>query len=320
MKKSTKLLFLLTFPESVRNQYVNGVKAAFPDVEVNAVDHHSKVGPYIGEAEALATFGPMMVDKVLADAPRLRWVQALGTGVDNLADLPSFRPGTILTNLHGIHGESMSEATLMLMLSLARGLPRMLRNQTQQRWERFPARILRGKTVGIFGVGAIAASLAPLCKALGMRTIGISSSPRKVPGFDAMRASEELIDSVRELDYFVLLTPYSAATHHVINAEVLAAMKPDAFLINLARGGVVDEAALLAVLQARRIAGAALDVFSQEPLPAASPFWGMDNVLITPHQGGFNDEYPQRALPVINHNLQCFLDGKLAAMQNLVKC
>ena len=128
-----------------------------------------------------------------------------------------------------------------------------------------------------------------------------------------------LVEAAREVDFLVLLTPLSAETRGIVNAEVLSAMKPGAFLVNLARGGVVDERALVVSLKNRKIAGAALDVFATEPLPAGSPFWDLPNVLITPHAGGFFDGYPKHALPVIEENLRRFIAGDTANMLNPVK-
>jgi D-2-hydroxyacid dehydrogenase (NADP+) len=130
---------------------------------------------------------------------------------------------------------------------------------------------------------------------------------------------DDLEAAVGELDFLVLLTPYTAETHGIVGAGVLAAMKPSAFLVNLARGGIVDEEALLRALSEKRLAGAALDVFAQEPLPADHPFWGMDNVIVTPHLGGFHDQYAQEALPTVVDNFRKFLAGDLAHMANVVK-
>jgi phosphoglycerate dehydrogenase-like enzyme len=207
----------------------------------------------------------------------------------------------------------------MSLLALSRQLPRSVRNQSAHKWERFPARLLRDKTVGIFGIGIIAEELAPKCKAFGMTVVGITSVRRAVPGFDTVYAREELVEAVRGLDYLVLLTPYTAATRHSVDAKVLAAMKRSAYLVNLARGGVVDEAALIDALREKRIAGAALDVFAEEPLPADHPFWDMEEVIVTTHQGGFCDVYVDFALPVIEENLRKFLAGDTAGMTNLVK-
>lgn len=315
----TSLLILLDLPEKVRTQYYNHLRAKFPEVNIHMVDHHSKVGPYIGSADILVTFGPMMADHVLKDATNLKWIQALGTGVDGIADQPSLRDDILITSVHGIHGAAVSEAAIMLMLALSRELPRVVRNQDRHKWDRFPARLLKDKTVGIFGVGAIAEELAPKCKAFGMTVVGISSTKREVAGFDRMYGRDELEHAVREVDYLVLLTPYSPATRGIVGAKTFSAMKPTSYLVNLARGGVVDEEALIKALKQGQIAGAALDVFNQEPLPVDHPFWTMENVLVTPHLGGFYDTYPAYALPVVEENLRRFLAGDTKNMINVVK-
>jgi phosphoglycerate dehydrogenase-like enzyme len=315
----TRILILLTLPEKVRMRYYDHIRTRFPQVTVNMVDHHTKVDPHIGTADALVTFGPMMADHVLAKAANLKWIQALGTGIDGIVDQPSLRREVLVTNMHGFHGAPVSEAALMSMLALARDLPRSLRSQRERKWVRFPGSLIRGKTVGIFGIGAIAAELAPRCKAMGMTVVGITSAQRPVTGFDRVFGRDELIAAVRDLDYLVLLTPYTPETRHIVNSGVFAAMKPGSYIINLARGGVVDEAALIQALEQGKLAGAALDVFAKEPLPDDHPFWDMDNVIITTHQGGFFDGYPDHALPVVENNLRKFLAGDLKNMLNIVR-
>jgi len=314
----TNLLILLGLTETVRNQYRDRLQARFPELAINVVDHHSKVGPHIAAADALLTFTPMLSGKVLQQAARLKWIQTLGTGVDNLIDQPSLGKDVVVTNVRGIHGPPVSEAAIAAMLALARDLPRAVRAQDERQWRRFPAQLLHNKTVGIFGVGLIAEALAPKCKAFGMRVIGVSSAPREVAGFDRIHAREELLNVVGDLDFFVLLTPLTAATRNSVDAKVFTAMKPTAFLINLARGGVVDEPALVEALKTGRIGGAALDVFSQEPLPPDHPFWSMQNVIITTHQGGFCDVYVDYALPTVEANMRCFLAGDIGGMINVV--
>lgn len=315
----TQVLILLTLPEKVRTRYYDHLRTRFPQVTVNMVDHHSKVDPYIGTADVLVTFGPMMADHVVAKAANLKWIQALGTGIDGIVDQPSLRRDVLVTHMHGFHGAPVSEAALMSMLALARDLPRALRSQRSRQWVRFPATLIKGKTVVIVGIGAIAEELAPRCKAMGMTVIGVTSARRPVAGIDRMYGRDEIINAVREADYLVLLTPYSPETRHFVNAAVFAAMKPTSYLVNLARGGVVDEAALIEALQDGKLAGAALDVFAEEPLPEDHPFWSMDNVIITTHQGGFFDGYPDHALPVVEANLRKFLAGDLKSMINIVK-
>src|SRR5262245_48063745 len=315
----TNLLILLAMPDQVRMQYYEHLKTTFPEVNIDVVDHHTRVDPYSGSADILVTFGPMMSDHVLEKAANLKWIQALGTGVDGIVDRPSLRGNVLVTNLHGIHGPPVSEAAIMAMLALSRDLPRSLRRQAEHKWDRFPARLLRDKTAGIFGIGVIAEELAPKCKAFGMRVIGISSAPRDTAGFDKMYRRDDLEQVAREVDYLVLLTPYSPATRGIVGAKIFAAMRPTSYLVNLARGGVVDEPALVEALKQGRIAGAALDVFTQEPLPEDHPFWKMENVIITPHLGGFCDVYVNYALPVVETNLRRFLAGDVKNMINVVQ-
>ena len=238
------VLILLTLPEPIRNQYRDRLRNRFPGITIELVDHHSKVGPYIGKADALITFAPMLSSEVLAAATRLKWVQALGTGVDNLIDQPALRQDVIVTNMRAIHGAPVSEAALAGMLALARGLRRAILAQDERQWRRFPAQLLHDKTVGIFGVGQIAEILAPKCKAFGMRVVGA----RKLAGFDRMHRREELARVIGDFDFLILLTPLTTATRNSIDAKIFAAMKPTSYLINLARGGVVDEAALIEAL------------------------------------------------------------------------
>ena len=314
----TNLLILLGLTETVRNQYRDRLQARFPELKIDLVDHPSKVGPYIASADVLLTFTPMLTGKVIEQATELKWIQTLGTGVDNLTDQAALRKDVVVTNVRGIHGPPVSEAAIAAMLALARNLPGAVRAQDARQWRRWPAQLLHNKTVGIFGVGAIAEALAPKCKAFGMRVIGISSAPRHVVGFDRMHARDELLRIVGEFDFFVLLTPLTAATRNSIEAKVFAAMKPTGFLVNLARGGVVDEPALVEALKAGRIGGAALDVFNEEPLPPDHPFWSMQNVIITTHQGGFCDVYIDYALPTVEANMRCFLSGDIGGMINVV--
>jgi D-2-hydroxyacid dehydrogenase (NADP+) len=315
------ILLLLTLPPDVRGEYHDAIRKEFPEHKVDLVDDVSHIDRCLPDADVLITFAPHLrerADEVFHAAGKLKWVQALGTGVDNIADRPTFRPDVILTRMHAIHGPPMAEAALMAMLALSRDLPRLIRNQQDRRWERWPARLLQGKTVGILGTGAIAEVLAPRCRMMGMRVVGITSTRREVAGFDHMVSRDDLAETVRDFDYFILLAPYSKDTHHIVDARVLAAMKPEAYLINLARGGVVDEDALLNVLRSGALAGAALDVFSQEPLPQDHPFWSLPNVLITPHVAGFNDGYAQQAIPLVVENIRRFLAGDTANMLNVV--
>jgi D-2-hydroxyacid dehydrogenase (NADP+) len=313
------LLILTEVQEAMRARYKAMLLERFPQLTINVVGHHNDIGPYIADTDILLCFSPPMADHVVRDAPKLKWIQALGTGVDNIVDLPSLGPEVVVTNVRGIHGAPVSEATIAYMLSLARDLPRSARAQDRNVWERWPSQLLSGKTVGILGVGLIAEYLAPICKQFGMTVIGISGSPRETKGFDRMVHRNDLLKIAGELDYLVALAPLTPETRGIIGDKVLAAMKPTAYLVNVARGGVVDEKALIKALEAGQIAGAALDVFSQEPLPADDPIWRAKNVTIFPHLGGYSHGYEDRAMPTIAGNMAKFLGNDLKSMINIVR-
>jgi len=312
------LLLILPPAENVDHIYERALRARFPGLTVDCAEHHEQVGPYVGAADILMTFSPFMADHVVRDATRLKWIQVLGSGVDGIVNLPSLRPGILITNGRGVQATPVSEAAFSLMLALSRQMPRMIANQSARRWERWPSQTLRGRTLGILGVGQIGEELAMKARAFGMRVIGISSGARAVEGFERIYAREQLHEAVREIDYLVLLTPHSPETHHIVDAQVLRQMKPDAFLINVARGGVVNEADLANALRANVIRGAALDVFHEEPLPADNELWSLPNVIVSPHLGGLNTSYPESILPLLVQNLELFLAGRYAAMVNIV--
>jgi len=313
------LLILTEVQEAMRARYKAMLLERFPQLTINVVGHHTLVDPYIADTDILLCFSPPMADHVVRDAKKLKWIQALGTGVDNIIDLPSLAPEVLVTNIRGIHGAPVSEATISYMLSLARDMPRSVHAQARSEWERWPSALLAGKTVGIFGVGLIAEYLAPICKALHMTVVGITGAPRSAPGFDRMVARSDLVKTAAELDYLVVLAPLTEDTRAIIGEKVFAAMKPSAFLINVARGGVVDEPALTEALESGRIAGAALDVFSQEPLPPDSPLWKAKNLTIFAHLGGYSQGYEDRAMPTIEGNMRKFLAGDLKSMVNIVR-
>jgi phosphoglycerate dehydrogenase-like enzyme len=315
-----RVLILLTLPPQVREYYRSTLKTKFPEIEIDVVDHFSKATRAIAPADVLITFGPMMKDEVFAAAKNLKWVQALGTGVDGVTDQPSLPKNVAVTNIRGIHGAPVSECAILGMLALSRHLPFSVHSQDEKSWKRPVApKLIDGKVAGIYGVGLIAEELAPRLKALGMTVIGFTSTLRQIAGFDRMHLRGELLQYIGEIDHLILLVPYSESDRHVIDARVFAAMKPTSYLINVARGGIVDEHAMMKALESGQIAGAALDVFQEEPLPPDSPLWTTKNVIITPHLGGFCDVYAERAMPTIVHNMQCFLRGDMAGMVNRVQ-
>lgn len=297
--------------------YGEAISREAPDVAFSLANDDEQALAKAPAASAIVAKAHSISGGVVAAAKRLDWVQALTTGTDHLAtvNLPA---NVVVTSARGIHGPQMSELAFLFMLAFQRDMRAVLRDQDEHAWRRRPQRLLLDKTAVLVGVGAISEALAQRCKAFGMRTIGVSSTPRAALGFDEVLGRAELLKAVAQADFLIVLAPLTAETRHMIDAAVLAAMPRHGVLINIARGPVCDEAAVIAALRERRIAGAGLDVFAAEPLPPDSPLWGMDNVILTPHIGGMSNSYVQQTLPLVLENLRHWRNGDFAAMRNIV--
>ena len=305
-------------PEADATDFEKRARADLPGINLFATNDRVQALAHAEGAEALIGHHFQFDEEIVARATRLRWIQSLTTGTDAILKLQALRPEVTVTSTRGMHGPQMSELVFLHMLALTRDFPRMQRNQAQGIWKRWPQPLLLRKTVVIVGVGAISEALAPRCKAFGMTVLGVSGSARVPDGFDAIFHRSELAQAAAKADYLVLIVPLSAQTENMIDANVLAAMKPGAFVVNVARGGVLDETALVAALRAKRLAGASLDVFRQQPLPADHPLWHEPGVLITPLVGGMSNIYLDQAYPIVRDNLRHFLAGRTDAMRNVV--
>lgn len=258
------------------------------------------------EADILIGLAPYIKPDLISAMPKLQWLQALTTGVDNLLAMDVLSKDVIVTNCSGFHGPQMSELTLLLMLSLSRKFPTMLENQKSAIWQRWPQPLLAGKTACLVGLGAIAETLSKRCQAMEMRVTGVSDGRTQLDGFDRIYKRSEIDEAASDADFLIVIVPYSEKTHHIINSSVLAAAKQSAFLINISRGGCVDEQAMMDALDAGSIAGAGMDVFATEPLPQDNPIWRHPKIIVTPHIGGMADIYHQQALPLVAQNLNSF--------------
>ena len=262
-------------------------------------------------------------------APRLRWVQGTTAGVDPVLDNPMFRDQVMLTNTSGIHAVSVSEQALTLLLGLSQRLPAFARDQRRAEWHQKTHLVsalpeLRGATIGIVGYGSVGREIGRLASAFGMRVLALKRTDERVdhgyiiPGVgdpegvipERYYNPNELRGMLSECDYVVLAVPLTKVTRHMIGFDELKAMKPSAYLVNIARGGVVNEPVLIQALRERWIGGAGLDVFSEEPLPADSPLWGLENAILTPHIAGSSPYYNDRALDVFAKNLRRYLAGE----------
>jgi len=297
----------------------NALRQALPQGVVRDAKNVEEALKCCADCDVLVAMAHEVTDELVGRMPRLRYICAMSTGTERLDTLSALRPDVRITSSRGIHGPQMSELAFLSMIALSREFPRMQQNQQRHVWERWPQKLIWGKTAVLVGIGPIAEELAVRCAAFGLRVIGVSDARREAPHFDKMVPRNRLKEAAAEADFLIVLVPLSAQTRHMINADVLAAMKPTGIVINLARGPVVDEQALTRALIDKRIGGAALDVFETEPLPTESPLWDMPNVIITPRVGGMSDVYAEQVMPLVLHNLRCFLDGKPAEMKNIIR-
>jgi phosphoglycerate dehydrogenase-like enzyme len=250
---------------------------------------------------------------LLKRAPRLKWVQMMSAGVDRLRDTEIWRSGIIITGVSGIHATPIGEFVLELMLMFAKGAPLCSLQKQQREWRRFLPTVLRGKTVGIVGLGHIGREVARLSKAFGMKVIATRRSVKKegrARYVDLLLPARELPSLLKDSDFVVICTPHTPETHHLISEREFSLMKPTAYIINIARGGIIDEAALIKALDEKRIAGAGLDVVEKEPLPPASRLWDFPNVILSPHVAGGHEDYMVRATALFCENLKRYLAGK----------
>jgi D-2-hydroxyacid dehydrogenase (NADP+) len=295
------------------------VRRACPDVSIVAAGNAVQALPVCAEAEVLVALAHEVSDDLVRAMPKLRYICSLTAGVDHLNDLPSLAKDVKITSGRGIHGPQMAELAFLYMIALSRDFRPMQANQQAHRWQRWSQKLLFGKTAVLVGIGPIAEDMASRCKAFGMQIVGVSDARQEAAGFDRILSRARLLEAAGMADFLILLVPLSDRTRHMIDDTVLAAMKRTGILINLARGPVIDEKALVRHLQDGSIAGAGLDVFEEEPLPGSSPLWDMPNVIVTPRVGGMSDVFAQQILPIVVHNLNCFSQNRLEDMMNIVR-
>jgi phosphoglycerate dehydrogenase-like enzyme len=306
-------------PEAVWNLpagRLDGLARAFPTVRFLAPSDRAEVDRLLPEAEVV--LGWAVRPENFERARRLRWIQVPAAGVAPLLFPALVESEVVLTNGRGVHAVSMAEHTMGVVLAFARKLHLARDAQHQHRWAQremwtgAPAfREVGGGTLGVVGLGAVGSAIASRARAFGLTVIAV----RRHPADDPAPAHEQWgVDRLPELlgraDWLVLAAPSTAATRGLIGRDQLARMKPGAVLINLGRGALVDEAALIDALQGGRIAGAALDVTEREPLDPKSPLWDMPQVIVTPHVSGLGPRYWDRSMELFSGNLRAFIDGR----------
>jgi phosphoglycerate dehydrogenase-like enzyme len=299
-------------PNVLTDAQLDQVRQAAPDMRLVVTPDRDEMSAVLDDVEIATALVPA---SLLVTAPRLRWLHAWGAGVDGVLRQPgAIERDFILTTTSGIHAVQMTEHVLAVLLAFARRLPDAMRAQAARTWrhmERAEVFELAGKTLLLIGLGSIGRHTAQIAAALGMRVLGVRRTPSgSIPGVERVAGIEDLHDLLPEADFVVLMTPLTSETRGLIGERELRLMKRDAYLVNVARGGVVDEAALIRALRAGWIAGAGLDVFEHEPLSSDSPLWEMANVMITGHYAGVTPAYEARAFEVFLDNLQRYRAGQ----------
>ncbi len=262
-------------------------------------------------ADAEIIYGFIPPAGIMVRAPKLKWINAPSAGVDRFLVPDIVASPVILTNSRGIHSVQMGEMAFGMLLMLAKKAPFFFRMKERREWHRVVPEILRGKTLAVLGLGVIGREVARLGKVFGMRVVALDIRETGPDEYvDAHFPPSRLKEALSQGDYVVVTLPLTPETRNLIGEPELLAMKRTAYLVNIARGGIVDEEALIRALSEDRIAGAGLDVFTKEPLPPDSRLWDLPNVIISPHVAGVRDDYVVLAVDLFCENLRRYLDGR----------
>ncbi|MBI2328483.1 MAG: D-2-hydroxyacid dehydrogenase [Chloroflexi bacterium] len=308
---------------AIGDENVRRITAVSPGIKLTDVSSLSRA-EYGGDAAAKKKLDDLLAEvevilggrfppNIIARAPRLKWIQVMSAGVNRFLDSEMVASPVVITNVSGIHAVQISEFVLGLMLMFVKQSPLCFQLKQEKQWKRFTLSVLRSKTVGIVGLGHIGREVARLAKAFGMRVLATRRSVKRVGRaryVDIMLPQDQLRRLLRESDFVVLTLPLTPETDKFFGEEELRSMKSSAYLINIARGGLVDEEVLIRALDEHWIAGAGLDVFTTEPLPAGSRLWELPNVLLSPHISGSLEDNLERTTDIFLENLRRYLNGE----------
>ena len=303
-------------------RYLDRLQRDFPQHEFAHATDDSEAEALIGDADA--AFMGTIVRAQFEAARRLRWIHSPAAGVGGMLFPEMIASPIVITNSRGMSAETIAEHVLAVTLAIFRRLPHAFRSQASHDWAQDAIsseghRAIGGARVLIVGLGAIGAAVASRMAALGAHVVGVrrhGASGHPVDGVTAIETPDRLHALLPDADMVLLSAPHTRETRGLIGAAELAVMRPDAILVNVSRGQLVDEKALIEALNERRIGGAALDVFNDEPLPADSPFWTLPNLLITPHTAGWRPDHWDAAVALFADNLRRFEAGQ--ALVNVV--
>lgn len=305
----TERLKLAIYAEDVGVDAYKGIPSRFSQINVRIETTAETFAKVARDADIICMARKYSRSMVL-EARRLQWLHVGGTGIDRLRPLSDLDPELMITNTPGLNAEMMADYVMCVILMLTWDFPRLVRNQLERFWERWPVDRVQGKVLALIGVGNIGRSVASRATALGIRVIGVKRSPGPVPDLEQVVGLEQLHQILRVADFVVLAVPLTSETWGMIGPRELEAMKKSAYLINVCRGNVVQERALITALQRGHIAGAALDVFENEPLPVDSELWKLKNVIVSPHISSWSKDYRMRAAEIFCANLEKYLAGE----------
>ena len=302
-----KIKVLITY-KGLSEDHIQQIRDVSDKIEVEKATDEESVLDAVRDTEVI--FGRFNKEMFSA-SKKLRWVQVPSAGVDRYLYPEFLDSQVILTSSSGVHRMPISEMIFAMMLALAKRLHQFMRFQMEAKWNWLAPDELAGKTIGILGLGNIGMETAWKAKCFGMKVLALKKKQIRRPSYvDEILGPEDLGRLLRESDYLAVTVPLTSETYHMISKEELKLMKPSAYVINIARGAVIDNKALIEALKEGGIAGAGLDVFEGEPLPEDSEFWRLENVVITPHVSGATPHYNDRAVKIFCGNLKRYLEGK----------
>jgi phosphoglycerate dehydrogenase-like enzyme len=301
----------------LNDNYIKEIKEQMEGYDVLYVQNEEEAEKYVKDTEIIISFDFEFYSNIVDKASNLKWIHLLSAGADTLPFEKLKEMKVIVTNSRDVHKYQISQQVIGYMLMFERSLNTFLRNQIKKVWDR-SVRVseLTGKTALIIGVGSIGEEIARLLREFGMKVYGIRSSGKPSLYVEKMYTSIEDCDVLSLADYVISILPLTKDTYHSIGENVFNRMKNSSYFINVGRGKVVDERALINALKNKVIKGAALDVFEEEPLREDSPLWDMENVIITPHIAGVTPLYMQRAMEILRENLDAYKEGR--TLRNIV--
>ena len=285
----------------------NLVRERRPELDVVVLEEPEQLVAALGEVEVLMAYRPPPGN--WASATRLRLLQVPGAGVDSVLPAPDLSPDVVVCNAAGAHYPHMPEFAIAMLLALAKGVPRFVTQQQERTWRPRTPIVLHGSTVCIVGLGTIGEGIASMARGLGMQVVGVRRSGEPVEGIDEVVTPDRMGDLLTRCRSVVVITPLTPETRGLVDAAALDRLPDASLLVDLSRGGVVDTDAVVAALRSGKLAGAALDVFEPEPLPADSPLWGEPNLLVTPHTAGLSPDYFGRIADIFLANVDAMAAG-----------